>query len=183
MATFLDNQKSLLEKRKKGALDQVTAQEGSTTRNVLKNAQRAAAITGTTGSGAQQKIQQKALTDVGKEFGSLKSGVESDFAQQEQAINDAEETRNIQKEQFGKTLDFQKDSFAQQMKFQWKEFDENLKTNFLNAAVAMKDAGLNNPSQWVNLYSSIRGIYGDERTSSFKPFLGKPPVAGKTYVS
>lgn len=183
MATFLDQQKELLDKRKKTALGAIDAQEGTTKRNVLMNAQRAGAIAGTTGGGAQQKLENKALTNVGKEFGSLKSGVESDFAQQEQAAALQDRQMTTQEDQFKQTLDFQKNSFADQMKYQWSEFDENKKTNFLNAAVAMKDAGLNNPNQWVSLYSSLTGIYGQDRTQPFTPMLGKPHVPGKSYVS
>lgn len=113
--------------------------------------------------GAGLKLRQRALQDLERGLGEEEAGATAQEASQlgglkfsageaekerEFGREQAAEQRKLAREQlaqqetqFGRTLEFQKGSFAEQMKFNWSEFDENLRTNFINASIALKDAG------------------------------------------
>ena len=55
------------------------------------------------------------------------------------------------------------------MDFQWAEFDENLMTNFINAAIALKEAGLKSADDWARLTDSqgiLPQIYGNRSVTT-----------------
>lgn len=162
-----------------GARRKVTAQKGETERQSKNALQRLAAKVGPTG-GAIAKAEQRQLRDVGKAFGDVEAGLGAQEAaiqqqikgqdiSQDLAISEAEKNRELQSQQFQDSLQFQQDSFAQQMAFQWAEFDENLKTNFINAAIALKDSGLKSSDDWGQLFSGLEGIFGSRVPGSFEP--------------
>lgn len=111
---------------------------------------RLKARTGSTG-GSIAKARQEGIEDIGQKIGEVRAGID---AQEAGALSQAkaqEQQLTAQESQFQRTLDFQKDSFADQMAFQWAEFDENKRTNFINAAIALKEAGLRSRTAWASL--------------------------------
>lgn len=122
--------------------------------------------------GSVEKARQAGLQELGETFGqagtelaaqeagalqALKGETEARLGQESQFERQAQQ----QADQFAQTMEFQRDSFADQMSFQWAEFDENLKTNFLNAAMAMKESGLQSGQDWVKLATGLQGLFGD----------------------
>lgn len=143
---------------------------------------RQAAITGQTG-GALAKAQQRSLRDIAREKGdviaglgaqeaAVRSGVEQQatgmkFARQERKGSEAFQSeqsklaREQQAEQFKQTMQFQKDSWADQFSFMKLEFKENLKTNMINGAIALKEAGLRSPDDYAKLADVMGAFYGE----------------------
>lgn len=160
----------LFNQRKTGLQEQfdrtrqlVQGQKNEAMRQSENSLARFAAISGL-GSGASEKAKQNALKDIQTGFGQVEAEVGSQQAQAADSLAAQEAQAREQSRQFNQTLQFQKDSFADQLQYQWAEFDENLKTNMLNAAIALKDAGLGKISKWQKLQGVIDNFYGQERS-------------------
>lgn len=105
-------------------------------------------------SGAREKIRQKALTELERGFGQEEAGLKS---QEAAALQQSEQ--DITGRAFGREqLGMQESQFARTLDFQNKEFQENLKTNFVNAAIALKDAGLTTAGSWTSLLADKYGF-------------------------
>jgi len=129
---------------------------------------RFAAQQGLQGSGALLKAKGTAQQHLGQQFGDIEAGLGAEEAaaregilgereirgsEQEFAAREAEKARQSQEMMFGKQLDFQKGSWADQFGLMQREFDENLKTNIINAAIALHSAGLRDAKDWHKLLS------------------------------
>lgn len=73
--------------------------------------------------------------------------------------------------QFKDTLNFQKNSFAEQLALQKKEFDENIKTNLINAAIALKEAGLVKQRPGESLADAARRTAKQSSSSLMSPTM------------
>lgn len=136
-------------------------------RESKKGFQRLQARTGSVG-GSLEKARQAEERRLARDIGELETGLQAQEAAaqqelkgQEQALLEAATGRAQQAEQFGETLAFQKDSFAQQMALQWAEFDESLKSNLINAAVALKESGLKSATDWLKIAGAGQAIFGE----------------------
>lgn len=162
--------------------------------------QRFAAANRLQGSGALLKAKGIQEQDVAQEFAGAERDVAGQEAQalsglanireqrkfareerlgsQEFAAGEAAKEREAREGQFRETLEFQRDSFAQQLQFQWAEFNENTKTNFINTAIALREAGLDKAKNWDRLRQGLSrtGFTFDPRS-----FGGSKP--GLTFVS
>lgn len=178
-------QENLLTKQFAAARSKLGGVKRETQRQAGQSLNRLQAQTGSVG-GSIEKAKQKAISDIGQQFGELETGLGgqeaqamSDLKKQEQALLESAEGRKMQQD----LLEFQKGSFAEQMKFQWAEFDENLKTNILNAAIALKDAGLKSQNEWSKIFGGLSGLYGDRVPASFAPIpeaqAAKPGLRGR----
>jgi hypothetical protein len=115
-------------------------------------------------AGLQAELQRAYGTQErlgGQEFASTEAGKGREFQ-----ASQADIERAIQQEQFGKTYGLQEQQFkesqkqfAEQMKYQWQEFNENVRTNLLNAAAAMKKAGIGSTidaAKFLNIVNYFR---------------------------
>lgn len=160
----------LFAERKSGLQEQfdrtrglIQGQKNEAMRQSENSLARFAAISGL-GTGASEKAKQGAIKDIQTGFGALEAEVGNQQAAAKDQVLAQESQAREQARQFNQTLQFQKDSFADQLQFQWAEFDENLKTNFLNAAIALKDAGLGSVPKWQKLQGVMENFYGATRT-------------------
>lgn len=180
--TVLEKGISDIQKKREGTLleqfantrEMLKGQQTEAKRGAQNSLQRFAAISGI-GSGAAEKAKQEAERNIDQGYAQTSAGL----AAQEAAAKDqlaASEQGLLQQQQM---LDFQKDSFAQQMKFQWAEFDENLKTNLINGAVALKNAGLNSPKAWTDLATVTGRLYGGNRVNFDLMAYGSNPSQNK----
>lgn len=103
---------------------------------------------------------------------------------------EAAKDRLQQDTQFRDTLNFQKGSFAEQMKYQWNEFNENQKTNIINAAIALRDAKLDDPTLLAKAISAVKTSQGTApgvvTAQPFKDEINRNPTsppAGNTGLS
>lgn len=98
--------------------------------------------------------KQAALADLeNKQFAAQEAAKGRNFAASESAL-----AREQQQSQFKDTLAFQSKSFEDQMAFQLKEFEENLKTNIINAGIAIRDAGLDNPEKIARVLGGLKDL-------------------------
>ena len=167
---------------------------------------RFAAQQGLQGSGALLKAQGLQQQQLGQQFGELEAGVsaqeaqaregilgEREIRQSEQAFASKEAAlgREHERGMFDANLKFQKDSWADQFGLALREFDENLKTNIINAAIALNESKLTDASRWYNLLSGdpdkpgmLPMIYGDrvpriDKTSTrYLPHYGQLSTYG-----
>lgn len=114
---------------------------------------RRAMISGQT-TGAQEKIRRKALTELARGFGQEAAGLEAQEAAARQQAEEGTLGRAFGREQLG----LQESQFARTMQLQQAEFRENLKTNFINTAIALKEAGLKSADDWKDLLSRDYGF-------------------------
>lgn len=162
------------------------ARQDVTRQQALKDIERRLSISGP--SGAADKLRRKALLDIEAQFGQQEAGLGSEEAQQLGGLAEAQKQREFatserlgsetfaasesekqrklaerqlaqQESQFGRTLEFQQGSFAEQMRQSWAEFDESVKANFVNAAIAAKDAGIKKPEDWGRIIESMRFLF------------------------
>lgn len=159
-------QEELIRKRFTEQRARLGAQKRSLTQQFEEQNARQAAILGGQ-SGATLKNRAKGIAEIARGIGEAEAGLGASEAQVlQQAESEAEARKFAREERLGaqefqaqqseKQLQFAKDSFAETMKFQWSEFDENLKTNFVNAFIALKDAGFldRTKDELQNLFSS-----------------------------
>lgn len=128
----------------------------------MKAAQKAQGKFVEASSGAEADLaanEAAALQNVkAKEEERTFASTEAEKGRQFQA-SQADIDRATQQEQFGKQFGESQSQFKQQMEYQWKEFNENVKTNLLNAAAAMKKAGIGNltdASSFLNIVNYFR---------------------------
>lgn len=114
--------------------------------------------------GSVAKMQNKAITENERQFGAEQANLDAQEAQTKAQLGATREAADTQSEQFKQTMALQNKTLAEQLKFQYAEMDENKKTNFLNAAIAMKDAGLKSSSDWSKIFEGLSGVYGKDRT-------------------
>lgn len=124
------------------AQSRLDSQKGEAQRSALENAQRVAAMRGTTGAGFETKIQQDAVNDVNKQYGDQSNQLASDRAG---ALMQAKQMKEGAR-QFDFGANLQKFTAANEM-------DINKMVTFINAATAFKQAKLDSPSAWKNLFS------------------------------
>lgn len=113
-------------------------------------------------TGATDKIRRKALTELETGFGAEEAGLGSEEAGALAQQKFQEKQLAQQESQFARTLDFQN-----------KEFRENLRTNLINASIALTDAGMNGPDAWDYIFRA-KGLIGK---------LAPAEPTGPTYVS
>ena len=151
--------------------------EGKVRGRFEKTAGEAEAGLGIAESGARQQLAGEREA---KEFSTSERIASQQFARgerlgsQEFAGGQAELDRTQRASQFGEQLSFQRESFAEQIDFQLREFSENLKTNFINASIALRDAGLDDPERFEKVIEALKsiGLFADfsgfEVESGFK---------------
>lgn len=163
------------------------------------------------GSGALLKAKGRQIEDIGRTFGETEAGIGAQEAQALQAAKEAQEAKEfatserIGSQQFAgqeseKARAMAMDQFNKQfkeMQNQWNlEFDENKKTNIINAAIALNDAGLADGDRWAKLLGSsgaIGGIYGSRapiirprtpvrQPAQQAPASGRPRIPGELFA-
>lgn len=159
MATNAANKPAAVDNREKDLISQfaqarqrIAGQRTETERQSNQSLNRLSAIAGGTG-GAIEEAKQRAIRDIGSSFGDVEAGLGAQEAQAKQALASQQIGERLQQE----ALDFQKNSF-------YAELDENKKTNLINAAIAVKDAGLQGDKRWGAL---LRGYFGGNFNTSF----------------
>ena len=147
-ASKLTNTKKLINKQFNLAQARLKGQSQEANRSALENAQRIAAMRGTSGAGFETKLQTQAQAEATKPYEELSTGLESERAGQ---LTAAAQARDAMKEQ-QRALDLQRYVSANEM-------DLNKFTTFVNSSTAFKEAGLDSPEQWSKLFSS--GVFQD----------------------
>lgn len=129
--------------------------------------------------GSVERAREKAVNETSREYAGQYQDLAANEAGALSQLKGEDAARMFESEQNAKQLgmqqqqfDIAKDQFAQQMSFNYKELDENLKTNMLNAITTMKKAGINTKNL-SKIFESLQGIYGANRTSSFKPLVAQ----------
>lgn len=156
-------------------------QQTAATQQVGQNIDRLQARTGAMG-GSIEKARNKAYTGVAKEFADTEAALGAEEASQLAALKGRQQELGLQQSQFKDTMKEQKRQFSEQLKYQWAEMDENKKTNFINAAIALKEAGLKSSNDWNALFSGLQGVYGDRVPKNFgikAPQVGTSPFYRK----
>jgi hypothetical protein len=150
-----------------GVRRRVGAARGETERQSRVGFDRLQALTGQTG-GAIEKARQKSISNIGQEFAGVQAGVtgqeasarqalSSEIGQRGEALAESKLAREQQQKQFRETLNFQRESFFGQLGFQFAELEENKKTNLINAAVALDEAGIRSQADWDKMLAMITG--------------------------
>lgn len=147
---------------------QLGARQDVARNRLEEDLRRQEAATGGFG-GASLKIRQKSLRDLETGIGEQEAGIGAQEAQQLAGLGSERASREFarqerigseqfageqnrlareqQQKQFEATLGEQVRQFS-------LEFDENKKTNAINAAIAIRDAGLVTPARWAQLWGS-----------------------------
>lgn len=113
-------------------------------------------------SGASDKIRRKALIEAERGFAQEEAGIGAEEAAARAGLKTQAAQLREQSAQFAQSLGLQAHIFE-------KEFAENIKTNFINATTALKQAGLSDPKKWEKMLATMQGLgYGDRA-----PGLGK----------
>lgn len=101
---------------------------------------------------AAQKAQNQFQQGLQQESEGFQAGQSAlDRAQQQTQF---EASYGLQKDQLAE----QKNEFSQQMGYQWTEFNENTQTNLINAAIAAKKGGIDNPAALAKSLTSVLQI-------------------------
>lgn len=116
-------------------------------RSTLENAQRIAAMRGTSGAGFETKLRAKAVAEAEKPYNELSTGLETERTGQLIGAKQAGEQMKEGQRQFDFSAGLQKFIAANEM-------DINKFSTFVNASTALKEAGLNNPTAWNQLFKS-----------------------------
>lgn len=170
-----EKQTEALDKGFERAETQLRGQKEEAGRAMDEGFDRMQARVGTLG-GSVTSERERQKGELAKDFAEAQGSLEANKAQAYAALENQATQQKLQVDQYLDTMDFQEGSFAQQMEFQWAEFDENLKTNLLNAAISMKDAGLRSSEDWARLLDSLEAFGYDERidTSGFERERNQP---------
>lgn len=179
--SYEQNIKDMQKKREGTLLEQFAstratlgAAKDETRRQSKNSLDRFAAVSGL-GSGASEKAKQEANRNIETGFAQTEGQLGAAEAAAKDQLAAQGQQMEQQQGQFRDTLNFQKNSFAEQMRFQWKEFDENLKTNLINGAIAIKNAGLSDPRAWAKLGSTMGRLVGGDRVNSSMMTQGVDP--------
>lgn len=166
---------SLLETFSK-AKEKVASQEDETRRLSQNSLNRFAAITGV-GSGAAEKAKQENMANIERGFAQTQADIGAQEAAAMDQLAAAEQDMFQNQQQLGMAKDqlqFQKDSFDKQFALMAAEFDENLKTNVLNAMIAIKEAGIDSRDRYKNLAGILSNLYGNSRITYMTGSGGGP---------
>lgn len=144
------NVNSLINKQYNLAQGKLNTQKAEASRSALENAQRAAAIRGTTGAGFETKINEKAVAEATKPYAELSTGLETERVG---ALIGAAQNKDQMKEQ-QRQFDF---SANLQRFVTANEMDMNKLATTLNSITGLRASDVQSPSVYKQLFEKLRG--------------------------